>query len=90
MRCHPLVGVARPHPGPLPQGEGEFVSAFGRIVSDWIYHAPVRRKRSVTIALPLTGGEGRGEGERCSNFVPAFQTLGSHKLREVLDCAGTA
>ena len=48
-------GRNRPHPAPLPQGEGD---PFGR---DGMSHGSVNFG-SLTKVLPLPGGEGRGEG----------------------------
>jgi len=61
--------VARPHPGPLPRGEGETVAAcwerrvaglVGRVVG-WIEMGEVKT---------LSRGRGQGEGERLNQFYP--------------------
>jgi len=58
----------RPHPGPLPQGEGESQSAARTSVD-----AQFTRTREQ--ASPLPGGEGKGEGGRKSSAVHRFADL---------------
>jgi hypothetical protein len=53
------VGV-RPHPGPLPQGEGEPLAARGKLTVQC-------SSKNYRKHLPLPGGEGRGEGGLISN-----------------------
>jgi type I restriction enzyme R subunit len=55
-RAFELIEVL-PHPGPLPQGEGEPISTHGK--SERLGLAYTQEQQ-----LPLPGGEGRGEGER--------------------------
>jgi multidrug efflux pump subunit AcrB len=57
---HPLS----PHPGPLPQGEGES-NATSRVAPS----APIDQAQKS--ALPLPVGEGRGEGEGSERKLPA-------------------
>jgi hypothetical protein len=40
-----VVKKARPHPGPLPQGEGEVVAAFGRNESGLVHGINARMVR---------------------------------------------
>jgi hypothetical protein len=54
---------ARPHPGPLPRGEGESSAAAGPIWSRRLLDARPRKQRRL-FAIPSPGGEGQGEGER--------------------------
>ncbi len=54
---------ARPHPGPLPRGEGESCAAFSQIVNRRKRGSHSNNLRSRNFA-PSPGGEGRGEGER--------------------------
>jgi hypothetical protein len=51
-----IVGDARPHPGPLPQGEGEQNSHRGLLKAVW-------NDPATECGSPSPGGEGRGEGE---------------------------
>ncbi len=53
----------RPHPTPLPRGEGEWFAASRHIVNLRQFNAhPEKRKHPQTVPSP--GGEGQGEGER--------------------------
>ena len=81
-----LVSVcihARPHPGPLPQGEGESFAVageFGRAQFAMRSGANSKRggdstrniqtSRAVQPLFPLPGGEGQGEGERSHHLKP--------------------
>ena len=55
--------TARPHPGPLPRGEGESFAATQNVVSLCLLkvHWP---NLSRPIAIPSPGGEGQDEGGR--------------------------
>jgi hypothetical protein len=72
---------ARPHPGPLPRGEGETGDASLKLERFYCSrrlfaaHFEIRSITSdvdfagnVPTILPLLGGEGRGEGECHTNF----------------------
>src|SRR5205823_6497174 len=48
---------ARPHPDPLPQGEGTANPALGKFERPWIYP---QRCEGFSLSHPM--GEGRGEG----------------------------
>ncbi|TAK99516.1 MAG: tetratricopeptide repeat protein [Verrucomicrobia bacterium] len=61
---------ARPHPGPLPRGEGESSSASSEIVSGSSGGSLTSKKETPTV-IPSLGGEGQGEGGR-SNTLPDF------------------
>ena len=61
---------ARPHHNPLPRGEGTgSVNALGFVC----FFSQSSRSFSTETAgvSPSPGGEGRGEGERFTNFAPA-------------------
>ncbi len=74
---------ARPHPGPLPRGEGESIATLSEFCSPRCFRRPrsSRKKRHSLGAIPhgpkpgcgspSPGGEGRGEGERCNNLTTA-------------------
>src|SRR6266446_4036135 len=51
-----------PHPGPLPQGEGEPLTVLQNAVSAGPLNVG-------TTVLPLPGGEGRSEGELRADFL---------------------
>ena len=54
---------ARPHPGPLPRGEGELFAGFNLYRSRRLPEAcPDDQWRPH--AVPSPGGEGQGEGSR--------------------------
>ena len=57
-QCH-----ERPHPGPLPRGEGESFSVSGVSKAGDSSEGSVESK-AVQRLSPLPGGEGQGEGER--------------------------
>ena len=76
---------ARPHPGPLPRGEGINRRGAGKLVGRgcnsrlitlckvWLNEQPaIVRESSGRAFLPLLGGEGRGEGGRRSNLHPTL------------------
>ncbi len=76
---------ARPHPSPLPRGEGTATCSLGGFVRHSCYHravtafsvAPNKLTASEFIRdcrafLPLPGGEGRGEGGRRANHFLQF------------------
>jgi hypothetical protein len=54
---------ARPHPGPLPRGEGELF-AGSRKNSRLVLPDGRADRRSHSITAPSPGGEGQGEGGR--------------------------
>ena len=77
--------MARPHPGPLPRGEGVAGAGAGRDSRRSSQPPTFRSARAGTSAAhaaqrrpkpahdsPSPGGEGRGEGERPSNSFPRF------------------
>jgi hypothetical protein len=70
---------ARPHPDPLPRGEGtatERLLLFGRSSRQ-----PSRWLPSETAhGSPSPGGEGRGEGERCHILITNLRLLVSSFL----------
>ncbi len=53
----------RPHPGPLPQGEGESFAVSRHIVILRLLDAH-SQKCTRSHAVPSPGGEGQGEGGR--------------------------
>jgi hypothetical protein len=55
-----------PHPGPLPLGEGESISAFDE--------ADVSAVQRLDGRLPLPAGEGWGEGEAWANSTCVNRT----------------
>ena len=77
---------ARPHPGPLPRGEGESLAALSRNESLVDRFVPLaeqpaerrmqedfRQSTRARLLPPLPGGEGRGEGEQNhKHFRSAF------------------
>ena len=76
------VGVhARPHPGPLPQGEGEIFTSLDNFsifiaVTDSVSFAVkcmttqvYRMAQNAANNSPSPGGEGRGEGGCITDFV---------------------
>lgn len=59
----------RPHPGPLPRGEGEMVSVS--LENDPLGWPDVHsRNRNHPMAVSSPGGEGQGEGGLISQFYP--------------------
>ena len=54
---------ARPHPGPLPRGEGELLSVSRDVVSRRLPGALLETGEHSN-AVPSPGGEGQGEGGR--------------------------
>jgi prepilin-type N-terminal cleavage/methylation domain-containing protein len=65
---------ARPHPGPLPRGEGEVVSALETFRAAGFTTSSVKELRT-TILPPSPGGEGRGEGGRWAQKQRAFTLI---------------
>src|SRR6266851_1318643 len=69
-----------PHPGPLPQGEGEPLTVLQNAVSAGPLNVG-------TTVLPLPGGEGRSEGELgaggSSPLVPTKASLAFDSLAEL-------
>src|SRR5439155_11480497 len=78
------VRIARPHPDPLPRGEGVGADVGRGSMRRW-QPPTFRSARAGTSAAyaaqrrpkpahdpPSPGGEGRGEGERPSNSFPRF------------------
>ena len=59
----------RPHPGPLPRGEGESCAAFSQIVNRQQRGSHSNKQRLLNLA-PSPGGEGWGEGERDHKNLP--------------------
>jgi hypothetical protein len=58
-----LLFHARPHPGPLPRGEGEsFAASFATLSLD--LPRTLTKSLNRPIAVPSPGGEGQGEGGR--------------------------
>jgi hypothetical protein len=53
----------RPHPGPLPRGEGESFAAFWQNQA-LDSTALISQNRNRPMAVPSPGGEGQGEGGR--------------------------
>ena len=59
--------VVRPHPGPLPRGEGEMFAALLQIrAADFTTRCPQDGKRNLVKSSP--GGEDLGEGGRPTKF----------------------
>jgi hypothetical protein len=53
----------RPHPGPLPRGEGESLAAS--LINGWLdSRGAIADYRNRSLAVPSPGGEGQGEGGR--------------------------
>jgi len=59
---------ARPHPGPLPRGEGESFAASLENLSLDLPQA-LTNDLNRPIAVPSPGGEGQGEGGRQNILV---------------------
>ena len=57
-----MIGKFRPHPGPLPRGEGEFSPVP-------LKSQPATFAERPEAILPLPLGEGRGEGNGASGFL---------------------
>ena len=59
---------ARPHPGPLPRGEGELFAVF---LKNTRLDSPNNHSQNPNqpAVAPSPGGVGRGEGGRSTNFA---------------------
>jgi hypothetical protein len=57
-----ILSNARPHPDPLPRGEGESFPASLAILR-LESRAAITNHRERSLAVPSHGGEGQGEGE---------------------------
>ncbi|TAL06400.1 MAG: glycoside hydrolase family 95 protein, partial [Verrucomicrobia bacterium] len=66
-----IYGHARPHPGPLPRGEGESFAISGENPRLSLPDSLRQTKKRAT-AVPSPGGEGQGEGGR---FIKLFLSL---------------
>ena len=68
---------ARPHPGPLPRGEGAtFAVAFVNPRLDWRTVHSINGERA--LAIPSPGGEGQGEGG-CFTIQSERAYVGRHR-----------
>jgi K+-transporting ATPase ATPase C chain len=69
----PILFNARPHPGPLPQGEGE---SFPAALENPRLDLPdvLTNNLNRSLAVPSLGGEGQGEGGRQYILVGIIQT----------------
>jgi hypothetical protein len=65
----------RPHPGPLPQGEGETLPAFRDKPAAGLVGRATKSTQSEPRLFPLPGGEGKGEGERQSIHLRSVSAL---------------
>ena len=65
---------ARPHPDPLPQGEGE---SFAVPLANLRLDSPnaLTNKPKHSKAVPSPRGEGQGEGGRQTILTPIIKTL---------------
>jgi hypothetical protein len=59
----------RPHPNPLPRGEGESFAVFWHFESQQLHKANPQNLECAT-PVPSPGGEGQGEGGRETNLAP--------------------
>ncbi|MEK7677089.1 MAG: leucine-rich repeat domain-containing protein, partial [Verrucomicrobiota bacterium] len=73
---------ARPHPGPLPRGEGESFSVSWNVVSQCPPDA-LSQKLDRATATPSPGGEGRGEGERQTILAFELFALRMRRLAQI-------
>jgi len=60
---------ARPHPNPLPRGEGESSAVFWHFESRPLHKTNPQNLECAT-PVPAPGGERQGEGGREKNLAP--------------------